>query len=61
VLNTYRQVLADLPSSRRADPDVRDIAWMIEELRISEFAQTLGTAYRVSPQRVLRAIDDITA
>ena len=61
VLDTYRQVLADLPSSRRADPDVRDIAWMIEELRISEFAQTLGTAYRVSPQRVLRAIDDITA
>jgi ATP-dependent helicase HrpA len=34
---------------------------MIEELRVSEFAQSLGTAYRISPQRVLRAIDDLGA
>ncbi|MEZ6092478.1 MAG: ATP-dependent RNA helicase HrpA [Pirellulaceae bacterium] len=26
--------------------------WMIEELRVSLFAQTLGTAYKVSPQRL---------
>jgi len=30
---------------------------MMEELRVSWFAQQLGTAYPVSDARVLRAID----
>lgn len=30
---------------------------MIEELRVSLFAQELGTAHPVSEKRVLRAID----
>jgi len=30
---------------------------MLEELRVSFFAQTLGTAYPVSEKRVIRAID----
>jgi ATP-dependent helicase HrpA len=59
VQQAYVQVLRALPAARRSDAAVRDIGWMIEELRISEFAQALGTAYRVSPQRVLRAVDDI--
>ena len=33
-----------------------DIGWMVEELRVSLFAQSLGTAYPVSEKRVLRAI-----
>jgi ATP-dependent helicase HrpA len=36
------------------------VRWMIEELRISLFAQTLGTAHPISEKRVYRAIDDIT-
>jgi ATP-dependent helicase HrpA len=32
---------------------------MIEELRISFFAQTLGTAYPVSEKRVYRAIESL--
>jgi ATP-dependent helicase HrpA len=55
----YRQLLAGLPVTDRAQPAVREIPWMIEELRVSEFAQELGTAYRISPTRVLRAIDDL--
>ena len=35
------------------------VRWMIEELRVSYFAQTLGTAYPVSEKRVYRAIDDL--
>ncbi len=35
------------------------IRWMIEELRISYFAQTLGTAYPISEKRIYRAIDDL--
>jgi ATP-dependent helicase HrpA len=34
-----------------------DVRWMIEELRVSLFAQTLGTTKPVSLPRVLRAID----
>jgi ATP-dependent RNA helicase HrpA len=35
------------------------VRWMIEELRISYFAQTLGTAHPVSEKRVYRAIDEL--
>ncbi len=35
------------------------IRWMIEELRISYFAQTLGTAYPISEKRIYRAIDEV--
>ena len=35
---------------------MREIAWMIEELRVGTFAQRLGTAYPVSAKRVLAAI-----
>jgi ATP-dependent helicase HrpA len=39
-------------------PEIRRIRWMIEELRISLFAQSLKTAYPVSDKRIYRAIDD---
>jgi ATP-dependent helicase HrpA len=39
---------------------LRQIRWMIEELRISYFAQTLGTPYPVSAKRILRALDQAT-
>jgi ATP-dependent helicase HrpA len=41
--------------------DVADIRWMLEELRVSYFAQTLGTPYPVSDKRIYRAIDDLAA
>lgn len=34
-----------------------EIRWMIEELRVSLWAQSLGTAAPVSEQRILRALD----
>ncbi|MGH8933337.1 MAG: ATP-dependent RNA helicase HrpA [Egibacteraceae bacterium] len=40
---------------------LRGIRWMIEELRVSYFAQTLGTPYPVSEARVMRALEDLTA
>jgi len=61
VQQAYLRAFQQLPPSRRGEPEVRQIPWMIEELRVSEFAQALGTAYRISPERVLRAIDDIGA
>jgi len=37
-------------------PDVRAVRWMLEELRVSLFAQTLGTAAPVSVKRVRTAL-----
>ena len=36
----------------REDPRLDEIRWMLEELRVSLFAQSLGTAYPVSVKRV---------
>ncbi|HEX6872597.1 MAG TPA: ATP-dependent RNA helicase HrpA, partial [Micromonosporaceae bacterium] len=57
VQREYDEVLATLAPSRRDDPDVREIRWMIEELRVSLFAQDLRTAYPVSAVRIYRALD----
>jgi ATP-dependent helicase HrpA len=53
----YAQLVAALPPARRVDPDVVAIRWMLEELRISLFAQSLGTAHPVSEKRILAAMD----
>ncbi len=39
-------------SAGRRDPRLDEIRWMLEELRVSLFAQQLGTAYPVSVKRV---------
>ncbi|MGQ0846003.1 MAG: ATP-dependent RNA helicase HrpA [Sporichthyaceae bacterium] len=57
----YAQLVGALPSSRRRDPDVVEIRWLIEELRVSLFAQMLGTAVPVSEKRILKAMDDVEA
>lgn len=44
-----------------ADDQAIEIRWMIEELRVSLFAEQLGTAQRVSEQRILRAIGQLEA
>ena len=45
-------------AARARDP-VRQLRWMIEELRVSVFAQALGTPYPVSEQRIYRAMDQL--
>jgi ATP-dependent helicase HrpA len=57
VTEDYEQVLAELGPSAQAREDVQAIRWMIEELRISLFAQPLGAAIPVSEQRILAALD----
>ncbi|WP_321406211.1 ATP-dependent RNA helicase HrpA [Tolumonas auensis] len=55
----YQQLLGKLPRGQAIPEEVRNIRWMIEELRISYFAQVLGTPYAVSDKRVLQAIEAI--
>ncbi|GAB3906652.1 ATP-dependent RNA helicase HrpA [Kibdelosporangium lantanae] len=51
------QAYRELP----AGPETRKIRWMIEELRLSLFAQTIKTAYPVSDKRIYKAIDQVMA
>ncbi|HZZ97276.1 MAG TPA: ATP-dependent RNA helicase HrpA [Jatrophihabitantaceae bacterium] len=55
----YEQLARALPAGRAAAPDVRDIGWLLEELRVSLWAQQLGTPRPVSEQRIYRAIDAV--
>ncbi|HEY9240678.1 MAG TPA: DUF3418 domain-containing protein, partial [Streptosporangiaceae bacterium] len=55
----YARVLAGLPPSRRQTADVQAVRWMIEEFRVSLFAQMLGTRGPVSEQRIERALDQL--
>ncbi len=59
VQDAYVELRQALSPSRAAAADVRDIGRMIEELRVSLWAQQLGTARPVSEQRIYRAIGAI--
>jgi ATP-dependent helicase HrpA len=50
-----------LPPGRAADPDVAELRWMLEEYRVSLFAQELRTAYPVSDKRILKAVEAVKA
>ncbi|ALV34838.1 ATP-dependent RNA helicase HrpA [Streptomyces sp. CdTB01] len=53
----YAWLLEQLPQGRPVPSSVKDIRWMLEELRVSYFAHALGTAYPVSDKRIMKAID----
>ncbi|MGF1597296.1 MAG: ATP-dependent RNA helicase HrpA [Acidimicrobiales bacterium] len=48
--------LAELVARRGPGPEVEELIWMMEELRVSLFAQGLGTKGRVSEKRVRREL-----
>ncbi|HEX2807862.1 MAG TPA: ATP-dependent RNA helicase HrpA, partial [Kineosporiaceae bacterium] len=57
VQQEYERELAALPAGRPVPPGMAEIRWMIEELRVSFYAQDVRTAYPVSEKRILRALD----
>ncbi|MGL5287421.1 MAG: DUF3418 domain-containing protein, partial [Aeromonas sp.] len=57
VEKAYQALLAKVPKGQPVAPAVAEIRWMIEELRVSFFAQTIGTPYPVSDKRVMAAIE----
>jgi ATP-dependent helicase HrpA len=74
VERAYQQAAADLASADLASADLAsagrahgagaslaETRWMLEELRVSLFAQTLGTQAPVSENRVLAALDRLSA
>jgi ATP-dependent helicase HrpA len=59
VRGEYDTLFAALPATRRSGADVQELRWMLEELRVSLFAQTLGTAHPVSEKRIYKAMDQV--
>ncbi len=59
VRQRYRDLLAAVPQGRSPSDALLDVGWMIEELRVSLFAQSLGTPRPVSVKRVHRAMDKL--
>ncbi|WP_347058177.1 ATP-dependent RNA helicase HrpA [Blastococcus sp. HT6-30] len=57
VTTEYEQLRAQVPPTGAPDDPVTRIRWMIEELRVSLFAQSVGTPRPVSEQRIYKAID----
>ncbi|WP_299018547.1 ATP-dependent RNA helicase HrpA [uncultured Photobacterium sp.] len=58
VVSDYKELLNKIPKGQPVPQKVKDIRWMIEELRVSFFAQQLGTPYPVSDKRVRNAINE---
>ena len=52
-----RELMDTRPFDGRHEAVFEELLWMREELRVSLFAQELGTARKISPQRMLAAID----
>ena len=48
----YAALCKTMMCSEKDTPELAEIYWMLEELRVSLFAQQLGTAYPVSEKRV---------
>jgi ATP-dependent helicase HrpA len=57
VADEYAAEVAALPEGVDAGPELREIRWMIEELRVGLYAHPMRTRYPVSVARIQKAID----
>jgi ATP-dependent helicase HrpA len=58
--DAYLHAVAALPDGRPPGAALRSVRWMLEEYRISLFAQQVGTAGTVSEQRIRKALGSAT-
>jgi len=61
VADAYQRAVGEHGASGRGSADARAVRWMIEELRVSLFAQMLGTPVPVSERRIQAALDKLSA
>jgi ATP-dependent helicase HrpA len=52
----YRRRVDAWPAGRPLPQELRDVRWLLEELRVSHFAQSLGTRGQVSAKRIRRLL-----
>ena len=60
VQDAYREARAGLTPEARSGEAATEIRWLIEELRVSLFAQTIGTPLPVSERRIVTAIEHLS-
>jgi ATP-dependent helicase HrpA len=53
----YLHRVEALPTGRPPSAGLRRVRWMLEELRVSLWAQQLGTAHPVSDSRIRKALE----
>jgi ATP-dependent helicase HrpA len=61
VMEAYQRASGELPAASRGSESARTVRWMIEELRVSLFAQALGTPVPVSEQRIQKALGQLAS
>jgi ATP-dependent helicase HrpA len=59
VNKAYKELLNKIPKGMAVPQEAKEIRWMIEELRVSFFAQQLGTPYPISDKRIYNAISEL--
>ena len=59
VSELWQQLMAKQRKDKPVIQEIIDIKWMIEEFRISLFAQNLGTAYPVSAKRISNYLKEL--
>jgi ATP-dependent helicase HrpA len=59
VADEYATELAALPAGVEPSPELREVRWMLEELRVALYAHPMRTRYPVSVKRIQKAIDDL--
>ena len=57
VYSEYTKRLQKIPAGLPVPDELKDVRWMIEELRVSFFAQQLGTAIPISTKRIISQLD----
>ena len=61
VTDAYQRASGGLPVASRGSESALMVRWMIEELRVSLFAQALGTPVPVSERRIQKALDQLAS
>ncbi|WP_298440319.1 ATP-dependent RNA helicase HrpA [uncultured Ferrimonas sp.] len=56
---SYNQAVAKIPKGQAVPDALVEIRWMLEEFRVSSFAQTLGTKYPISDKRISNALAEL--
>lgn len=55
----YTKKCQKIPAGAPVPQELKEVRWMIEELRVSFFAQQLGTAMPISTKRIMNQLDSI--
>lgn len=56
--HAYETVLRSQPPGARLDGELADVPWLLEELRITQFAQAIGPKGQVTARKIRRILDE---